>query len=153
MFGARTVFFAVAGAACLLGGSTAAAAPADAPDPEEAAIEESHRGFPYYRQYCASCHGLQADGRGPVAPALRDRPTDLTQLAETYGSPLPKAALVQIIDGRDMARAHGSSDMPVWGERLEGETPPGPTKEAARRQTLLLIVEYLQAIQDPPETE
>jgi hypothetical protein len=135
------------GAACivlgLLGGSAAS-------DPGERAIDESHRGFPYYREYCAPCHGLFADGLGPVVPALRSRPPDLSTLSSKYGSPLPVPALIEIIDGRDMVRAHGSVDMPVWGTRLFEALPPTASKEAARRQTMMLVVEYLDAIQREP---
>jgi mono/diheme cytochrome c family protein len=45
--------------------------------PQEAqprAIQEDHPGYPLYRQYCASCHGVFADGLGPVVPFLRSRP-------------------------------------------------------------------------------
>ena len=38
-----------------------------------------------YRRYCASCHGLEGKGDGPVAASLRRAPTDLTQLARRSG--------------------------------------------------------------------
>jgi len=64
----------LAGLACL--GLTGVALPASA----ERAIDESHPGYVYYRKYCASCHGVFADGLGPVVPALRSRPPDLAHL-------------------------------------------------------------------------
>lgn len=121
-----------------------------AADPPERAIDESHRGYVYFREYCAACHGVFADGLGPVSMALRTPPADLTRLAARYGRPLPKPALIERIDGRNMVGAHGRMDMPVWGTRLHDTIPPNPSRETARRQTILLIVEYLDAIQAPP---
>jgi mono/diheme cytochrome c family protein len=133
-------------AAILLGTALALAPPAGAEE-RSRAIDEAHPGYTFYRQYCASCHGLFADGLGPVVPALRSRPPDLTRLTEKYGAPLPEAALVRYIEGTDMVRAHGTHDMPVWGKRLSEDIPPSPAKQAAKRMTLHLVVDYLGAIQ------
>ena len=38
-------------------------------------------GAAVYRQNCVACHGAQADGKGPAAPALRPAPTDFTDEA------------------------------------------------------------------------
>jgi len=114
------------------------------------AIHEDHPGYPLYRQYCASCHGVFADGLGPVVPVLRSRPPDLTRLAFKYGTPLPKPALVSFIGGRDMLRAHGTTDMPVWGIQLEAGLPPTTSTTAGKRMTLGLIVDYLDTIQQKP---
>jgi mono/diheme cytochrome c family protein len=35
-----------------------------------------------FRSYCAVCHGLDAKGSGPAAPALKMEPADLTTLAK-----------------------------------------------------------------------
>src|SRR5215831_21332121 len=69
-----------------------------------------------YLRYCAACHGRQGRGDGPVAPALGEKPTDLTQLAATHGDEFPLQAVVDAIDGTRTVRAHGVSEMPVWGE-------------------------------------
>jgi mono/diheme cytochrome c family protein len=136
----------VRNAAILLGAALALASPVGAEE-KRRTIDESHPGYTFYRQYCASCHGLWADGLGPVVPALRTRPPDLTRLTEKYGSPLPEEALVRYIEGADIVRAHGTNDMPVWGKRLSEDIPPGPAKQPAKRMTLHLVVEYLAAIQ------
>src|SRR6516165_6975954 len=52
-----------------------------------------------YLRYCAACHGRQGRGDGPVAPALGEKPTDLTQLAATHGEEFPLQAVVDAIDG------------------------------------------------------
>src|ERR1043166_8078653 len=56
--------------------------------------KEVTEGRVLYGRYCASCHGLPADGRGPVAPALSHPPSDLRRLGERYGTPLPTAVLL-----------------------------------------------------------
>jgi mono/diheme cytochrome c family protein len=106
-----------------------------------------------YAQYCASCHGATGHGDGPTADSLKTPPGDLTQLAGRWGTPLDRERLAAFIDGRDAPRAHGSPDMPVWGERLyEGERADSSPREAARRGTILLILEYLQTLQQPAGT-
>ena len=70
-------------------------------------------GVDLYVRYCASCHGLAGRGDGPAAAALVPPPTDLTRST----AELPE--LMKVIDGRRTIRAHGSSDMPVWGDVFE----------------------------------
>ena len=138
----------VAGCATSSGRGDAASA-ATAPVAPATAVES---GADRYVQYCASCHGIDGRGDGPAAATLRTPPPDLTRLSARWGSPLDRTALAELIDGRKGPRAHGPPDMPVWGERLyAGERPDSPAREAARRGTLLLILEYLETLQRPPE--
>jgi mono/diheme cytochrome c family protein len=117
---------------------------------DERAIDEQHPGYPYYRRYCASCHGLFADGKGPVAPALVRQPPDLSRLTRQYGSPLPQAKVAEFIQGETMATAHGRSDMPIWGRTLCAELGPGVANQPARRMIIDQIVAYLASIQVEP---
>jgi mono/diheme cytochrome c family protein len=100
-----------------------------------------------FQKYCAACHGALADGRGPVAPYLNPRPPDLTKLAERYGAPMPRELLAEYVDGRRDVRAHGTREMPVWGEQLFPDVPAGAEVEAAKAATLWLIIDYLESIQ------
>ena len=68
-----------------------------------------------YDAYCASCHGQGGKGNGPAAPALKNVPADLTQLAAKNGNTFPQAHVAQVIKGDLMMVAHGSKDMPIWG--------------------------------------
>jgi len=101
----------------------------------------------YFVKYCASCHGINGDGHGPVAAELSKPPTNLRLLGEKYGMPLPAARLASLVDGRSAVRAHGSREMPVWGEKLyqlgEGERGDTGVSEAIGK-----IVAYLNTIQD-----
>jgi hypothetical protein len=55
--------------------------------------------------------------------------------------------IAQFIDGRDAVRAHGTADMPVWGEKLYsmGE---GERGELGIGEVIGTIVAYLNTIQD-----
>jgi mono/diheme cytochrome c family protein len=98
-----------------------------------------------FATYCASCHGRDARGGGPVADALRVPPGDLTRLASQNGGMFPSERVRQIVDGREAhVRAHGTVEMPVWGDaftRREGLT------EGAARERIDAIVQYLASIQ------
>jgi mono/diheme cytochrome c family protein len=101
-----------------------------------------------FHTYCAACHGVRADGNGPVAPELSTPPPDLTRLVDRYGLPLPKEKLAAFIDGRTAVAAHGSREMPVWGERFfSGDPELNPNLEGAKRRTIAVIIEYLESIQ------
>ncbi len=73
-------------------------------------------GAQMYRAYCASCHGSDGKGSGPAAPALREAPTDLTQLSRRNGGEFPMFRVSRIIQGDSSVVAHGSRDMPMWGD-------------------------------------
>lgn len=128
----------------------AAAGPAFAAGPEgsKKAASESNPAYRAYRENCGACHGVFADGNGPVAQFLDPKPRNLTQLYKEFGTPLATAKLISVIDGRDMVRAHGTSEMPIWGKNLYRSIPPNPGKEALKRGTIQLIIEYLQTIQE-----
>lgn len=110
---------------------------------DDVRIEE---GKALYRQYCSACHGLDANGQGPLATVLSPPPPNLTLLGDKYGLPLPKARLAEFIDGRREVRAHGSSDMPVWGRRMV-DGPPSSGADAHTAGTIQLILDYLQSVQ------
>lgn len=102
-----------------------------------------------YRRFCASCHGIHGKGDGPMAVMLKDKPADLTQLAKNNGGQFPALKVAKIIDGRELVPGHGSSDMPVWGERFkQGEGEDSHVAETAVRERVQLLVQYLQSIQE-----
>jgi len=101
------------------------------------------QGRQVYLEYCASCHGLTAEGDGPVARALSTPPANLRRLSERFGNPLPEEQVARFIDGRATVKAHGPRDMPVWGKRFYAETHD----EAAVQARIAALVAYLQSIQ------
>jgi len=110
------------------------------------AAAEAARGQALYLRYCGSCHGISADGHGPVASALKTPPADLRILSKRYGNPLPEDQIAQFIDGRADVQAHGPRDMPIWGERIwaYGEAGGQQRKVSPR---IADLVAYLQSIQ------
>ena len=72
-----------------------------------------------FRFYCASCHGETGAGNGPVAAGLKNPPTNLTLLARSNGGVFPRDQVWAVIAAGEpvkMAPAHGSREMPVWGD-------------------------------------
>lgn len=101
-------------AACLLLSSLPATAQ-DLPPPGDAA-----EGGALFLRHCATCHGVEARGNGPMAAVLTLQPTDLTGLAASNGGTFPVGRAVRRIDGRDPLVSHGSP-MPLFGEFFEGD--------------------------------
>src|SRR5579864_4643865 len=108
-----------------------------------AGADDVAQGRQLYLEYCSSCHGLTAEGDGPVAPALTTPPANLRRLSERFGNPLPEDQVARFIDGRVEVKAHGPRDMPVWGARFFAETH----NESAVRERIARLVAYLQSIQ------
>jgi mono/diheme cytochrome c family protein len=96
-----------------------------------------------FTHYCAVCHGTDLKGTGPAADALKKRPADLTQISRKSGGTFPQVHIVRIIKGADEIGAHGSRDMPVWGELFTSLQ----SKETAelRVNALMHYIEGLQA--------
>ena len=109
--------------------------------------DDVRAGQKYFMRYCASCHGVSGTGDGPVAKSLSKPPGNLRLLSDKFGSPLPAAKLADLIDGRDAVRAHGTAEMPVWGERLYS-TGEGERGELGISEVIGKIVAYLDTIQD-----
>ena len=121
-------------------------APAVAAEPVlQSAVAESGRDA--FLRYCASCHGAEARGDGPVAPALSAKPPDLTHIAERNGGEFPTDLVAQKIDGRSLPAVHGTSDMPIWGERFGRAYEEKSKSEQAIRGQLLMLIVYLQSVQ------
>lgn len=100
--------------------------------------------------HCASCHGVEARGDGPVAASLSPPPADLTRIAARRGGTFPELDIAYIIDGRFELPAHGTRDMPVWGSQFLEDLPPNEWGEAVVRGRISTLVEYLVSIQEPP---
>jgi hypothetical protein len=75
----------------------------------------SLEGSDLFHSYCASCHGTDGRGAGPVAPALNTSVPDLTTIAKRHGGIFPAGHIRAIIAGDELVTAHGSREMPVWG--------------------------------------
>lgn len=72
-------------------------------------------GAEMYKNYCAVCHGVDGKGNGPAADALKVPATDLTTLAQKNGGKYPGLKVAAVIRGDNQTAAHGSKEMPIWG--------------------------------------
>lgn len=69
-----------------------------------------------FSTYCAVCHGTEGKGNGPAAPALAKAPADLTRISARNGGTFPEVRVRRYIEGLDEVAAHGTRDMPMWGD-------------------------------------
>ena len=69
-----------------------------------------------FQSYCAVCHGKDAKGGGPAASALAKAPADLTHISTRNGGTYPEIKVKRFIQGLDTISAHGTRDMPMWGD-------------------------------------
>jgi mono/diheme cytochrome c family protein len=95
--------------------------------------------------YCATCHGRDGKGNGPVAAALKVVPPDLTRLTRDNGGAFPRKRVEMFIDDekRVAAPAHGTSDMPVWGPIFRGLDP----SDTLAKMRIGNVVDYIASIQ------
>lgn len=101
-----------------------------------------------YQRFCASCHGPQGYGDGPVAATLKVMVPDLTRIARRQqNGEFPEERIREIVDGRAVLPAHGLRDMPVWGYELEAQAPPDQPGRAAAQGLIDKLVAYLRSIQ------
>ena len=104
---------------------------------------------------CASCHGATGKGDGYVAKALIKQPPDLTGLTKANNGVFPFSRIYDAIDGRIAVIAHGSREMPVWGEfytrewntGLPGALASKEIAEAVTRVRILALIEYVSTLQ------
>ena len=103
---------------------------------------DGHDGAQLYKRFCASCHGPDGAGDGPVAASLKNRPPDLAGIGARHRGEFPEERVRLIIDGRAGVMAHGARDMPVWGKELK--------QSGADADTLISrLVAHLRAMQKP----
>jgi len=99
-----------------------------------------------YRTYCATCHGLEGKGDGPLAESLRFRPPDLTLLASRNGGTFPTTKVIRIVDGRDPVGGHGGPDMPVWGDAFKNAEGGFDDEEVNRK--IQAVVAHMERLQE-----
>ena len=99
--------------------------------------------------HCAGCHGVDADGDGPMAAILSVPPADLTGLAMGNDGVFPLGRVLERVGGQEPVIAHGGP-MPVFGALLDGPsvavaTPDG--SEIVTSEALAGIVAWLEEVQ------
>jgi len=117
-----------------------------------AAGEKPDIGMMEYRANCASCHGISGKGEGFFAPLLKVQMPDLTVMARNNGGVFPFARVYEAIDGRISYPAHGSRDMPIWGNAYLASGSPEYddypyNAEFFVRSRILALIDYLNRLQ------
>ena len=98
-----------------------------------------------FRTYCATCHGRQGKGDGPVARTLKTPPADLTRIAARYGGTFPRERIERFIaTGDPSIPAHGTTDMPIWGPIFAGLAPSPEKLVNVRIENLVAHLESIQ---------
>jgi len=97
-----------------------------------------------YMAYCATCHGREGKGDGPVAGVLKTPPTDLTLLSERNRGRFPSVQVVNVITGSAGVPAHGSKEMPVWGPIF---LAMGHQHESEARLRAANLADYVRSLQ------
>lgn len=101
-------------------------------------------GSEMYKTYCAVCHGTDGKGNGPAADALKVPATDLTMLAMKAGGKYPSLKVAGVIRGEEGMPAHGSKDMPMWGNLFHSMSGG---HEAEVQQRIANLVKYIETLQ------
>jgi mono/diheme cytochrome c family protein len=102
-----------------------------------------------YQSACATCHGVNADGNGPLAPLMTVSVPPLTTLSKANDGVFPMLRVIHTIDGRQGINGHGYP-MPVWGNRFKATLDmAGPYgAETIVRGRILSLAYYLESIQE-----
>ena len=126
-----------------------------------AQAEDVDIGKSEFQSACASCHGSDGKGKGPVSTQLKVPPSDLTMLAKNNNGVFPTNVVYETIYGSKTIPAHGTREMPIWGERFNPvvglphyvdpsywkKAGPGKSPEVVVRTRILAVIDYLNRIQ------
>jgi mono/diheme cytochrome c family protein len=96
-----------------------------------------------FTNYCAACHGPDGKGGGPAVAALKMPPPDLTTLSKRNSGKFPELRVYNTINGDLNLPAHGSKDMPVWGDVLRSIEKDS----AVQQMRVSNITKYIESIQ------
>ena len=108
-----------------------------------------------FQKNCASCHGMGGKGDGPLVEFLKQSPKDLTVLSKNNGGIYPQDKVYAWIRDLKRIRAHGTEEMPIWGDRysmeiIEKYGPDYYGPGSSVRERILELVFYIGSIQQKP---
>jgi mono/diheme cytochrome c family protein len=103
-------------------------------------------GMDLYMNHCAACHGPAGEGDGPVATVMEIVVPNLRTLRERNGGDFPLDAVTAYIDGRESRAAHGTRQMPIWGDVFAARGDDESVQELvrARIDAIVAFVAQLQ---------
>lgn len=120
--------------------------------PLSASAQDPMIGQEEYLQHCAACHGPEGRGDGPIGRILKTPAPNLAMIATRNNGTFPVQKIYAIIDGSDVVAAHGTRDMPLWGDRYRRASKPlTPDQQniadEQAQQRVLSLVYYLATLQ------
>ncbi|HEY4379955.1 MAG TPA: c-type cytochrome [Acidobacteriaceae bacterium] len=104
-------------------------------------------GHQMFTTYCAVCHGVDGRGSGPAASALKAKPVDLTLLSHQNGDVFPSKTVTSVLRFGVETPAHGSTEMPIWGELMRNLSPDKRNSSMIVQQRIDNLASYLKTIQ------
>lgn len=110
-------------------------------------LSDRYSGSMLFQMHCASCHGEDAQGHGPVAEFLSVPVPDLTRISDQRGGRFPEEEIFRIIDGQALLPAHGSRHMPVWGYEFYGQESDDERAHGEATDKVNSLISYLRKIQ------
>ncbi len=93
---------------------------------------------------CGACHGDDGKGNGPAVGALKIAPADLTLLARRNGGTFPAEHVRKMVSEWVDISAHGSREMPIWGELFR---PKSAAEQQVADERFKKLTVYLESIQ------
>lgn len=109
--------------------------------------QDAEPGQMAFEQYCATCHGMDGAGAGPLTELLTAAVPDLTGLSARNDGVFPMLEVLHIIDGRTGLRGHGGP-MPVYGAVFDENANAGPYGGPIyTRGRILSLAYYLETLQ------
>lgn len=86
---------------------------------------------------------------------LNSSPPALITLQKDNGGVFPVARIYDVIQGNTAVGAHGTSEMPAWGERYNAKAPAmlgemytAADQEAFVRGRILALIEHVSTLQE-----
>jgi mono/diheme cytochrome c family protein len=124
--------------------ASAAAGQRSSTDKVPSLLIPSLSGRDIFTFYCSPCHGRDGRGNGPVAPALKTAPPDLTRLTIRNSGTFPRGRVENFVaNGSPDVPAHGSREMPVWGPTFLALEP----SDTLVKIRIANVVDYVESIQ------
>jgi len=116
------------------------------------AAEKFDVGKHEYESKCAVCHGLEGRGNGAMAAVLKTKVSNLTYLSKNNNGVFPLQRVYEIVDGTDVLPAHGTREMPIWGQEYRADIEKAYfdvpfDAEAYVRAHILALIEYISRLQ------
>jgi mono/diheme cytochrome c family protein len=97
-----------------------------------------------FMERCGVCHGEDGKGNGPAVGSLKIAPADLTVLSKNNGGVFPAERVKRVVGQEVDITAHGSREMPIWGDLFHAKTP---ADQQTANERFTSLVSYLESIQ------